>query len=127
MENKLSYDPGLYFSRTAMDKRAMDRRKTKTVSALIIATMMLFPLTARSEPVNHVKRCNDFADLTRAIAQERDAGVPAARVRSQLEATTLAPERKKIVESAITVLYGDPSTTPDQARAAALRGCLGHP
>jgi hypothetical protein len=104
----------------------MKRRTPKTLSILIIAGMLLFPLTARSQPVNHVKSCNEFADLTRAIAQERDAGVPAAKVRSELEATTLAPERKKIVESAITVLYGDPSTTPDQARAAALRGCLGN-
>jgi hypothetical protein len=104
----------------------MDRSKANTVSVLIIAAMLLFPVIARSEPIDHVKSCNNFADLTRAIAQERDAGVPAAKVRSELEATTLAPERKKIVESAITVLYGDPSTTPDQARAAALRGCLGN-
>ena len=34
--------------------------------------------------------------------------------------------REKIVKSAIMVLYGDPSATPDQARAAALRGCLGN-
>lgn len=104
----------------------MERRKAKTLSALIIAILLLFPLTALSENPNHVKSCNDFADLTRAIAQERDAGVPAAKVRSQMEGTTLAPERKKVVESLITTLYSDSSTTPDQARAAALRGCLGH-
>jgi len=52
----------------------MDRRKVKTLSSLIIAAMLLFPMTARSEPVDHVQSCHNFADITRSIAQERDAG-----------------------------------------------------
>lgn len=104
----------------------MERRKANTVSVLIIAAMLLFPVTARSEQVDHVKSCNNFADITRSIANERDAGVPANKVRSELAGSKLAPERKKVVESMITTLYGNPGITPDQAAAAALQGCLGH-
>jgi hypothetical protein len=104
----------------------MDRRKVKTLSSLIIAAMLLFPMTARSEPVDHVQSCHNFADITRSIAQERDAGVPANKARSELAGSKLAPERKKVVESMITTLYGNPGITPDQAAAAALQGCLGH-
>ena len=105
----------------------MARHKAKTLSALIIAALLLFPVTAGSDNPDHVKSCNDFADITRNIAKERDAGVPAGKVRSQLAGTKLAPERKQVVESLITTLYGNPSITPDQAAAQALQGCLGHP
>jgi|ERR1022692_224259 hypothetical protein len=105
----------------------MERRKTRTLSALIIAALLLFPLTARTENPDHVKSCNNFANITRSVAKERDAGVPANKVRSELAGSKLAPERKQVVESLITTLYGNPGITPDQAAAQALQGCLGHP
>jgi hypothetical protein len=105
----------------------MDRGIAKTLAALVIAAMLLLPVTALSENPDHVKSCNNFADITRAIANERDAGVPAAKVRSELAGSKLAPERKQVIESLITTIYGSPGITPDQAAAQALQGCLGHP
>jgi hypothetical protein len=120
MENQLKRD-------LSADKRAMDRGVAMTVAPLIIAAMLLFPVTALTENPDHVKNCNNFAEITRAIANERDAGVPAAKVRSELEGSKLGPERKQIIESLITTLYASPGITPEQAAVQALQGCLGHP
>jgi hypothetical protein len=104
----------------------MDRRKAKTLSGLIIAALLLFPSIALTKNPKEIDSCIHFANLARTTAEDRDAGVPSDKVRSSL-AGTLAAERKHLVEELITLIYSDDSIAPDQAAAAALRGCLGHP
>lgn len=98
------------------------------ISLLIIFTAVVATGSAAmagETETGKLARCNAGADMARAIAKDRDAGVPSDEVRAgilRLKGTD--PGLKSLVNGLITIIYGDNSLTPDQIGAVIFNNCF---
>lgn len=99
----------------------MNKASILIIFVVILATSS----SATASEAEKIARCNAGADMARAIAKDRDAGVPSDEVRAsilQLKGTD--PGLKNLANGLITTIYGDSSLTPDQIGASVFNNCL---
>jgi len=97
----------------------------KVFLLIIVTAIFATGSFAIAGETDKIARCNAGADMPRAIAKDRDAGVPSDEVRAGiLKLKGTDPGLRTLVDGMITIIYGDSSLTPDQIGAVIFNNCL---
>lgn len=83
---------------------------------------------ARAQESLTVADCTKKSQITRAIARDRDSGVPSEKVIAAVnQQTDMTADDKARMIGLVTMIYGDRRLTPDQWANEALLACMKRP
>jgi len=90
----------------------------------VVFLAMLALAVPASAADSKLATCNSVARLVRTVAEKRDAGVPAARLRADLANLKLTDAENENADALITIVYGG-RVSPDDLAFTAFDSCWG--